>query len=112
MDPIGKIKSPLGVTGITSQGQLTGIIGLVNSALRIIFIIAGLYALFNIVLAGMDFINAGGDPKKVANAWNKIWQSFVGLLIIVCSFLIAAIIGIILFGDPTYILNPRLTPVK
>src|SRR3990167_8168372 len=95
-DPIGRIKPPAGMpSGINTQsGQLTGIIALVNSALRVIFIIAGLYALFNIVLAGLYFINAGGDPKKVAKAWEKIWQSFLGLLIIVSAFLIAAIFGI------------------
>ena len=113
VDPIGRIKPIVPVAGINSTtGQLTGIIALVNTALRVIFIIAGLYALFNIVLAGLEFINAGGDPKKVANAWSKIWQSFLGLLIIVSAFLIAAIFGIILFGDPSKLLNPRLDVVR
>lgn len=112
-NPIGVI-SPMikGPAGITKAGELTGIVILVNIVLRIIFIIAGIWALFNIVIAGLNFVNAGGDPKKVAAAWEKIWMSFVGLLIIVSSFLIAAVIGIILFGDPTFILNPKLTPVK
>lgn len=112
-DVIGKI-SPIvpNVPGISQDGELTGIISLVNVLLRLIFIVAGLWALFNIVLAGLSFINAGGDPKKVAAAWEKIWMSFLGLVIIVSSFLIAAIFGIILFGDPTYILNPKLNAPK
>jgi len=99
------------VPGITAEGELPGIVAVINIVLRIIFIIAGVYAFFNIIIAGMNFIGAGGDPKKVTAAWEKIWQSFLGLVIIVSSFIIAAIIGIILFGDATYILNPKLKPL-
>lgn len=112
MDPIGQISPIINTPGVTSTGELTGIVILINTALRIIFIVAGIYAFFNIVIAGLSFIGAGGDPKKVAQAWEKIWQSFLGLVIIVSSFILAAIVGIILFGDPTYILNPKLTPVQ
>lgn len=115
-DPIGvispMIKGPAGAAGVTKFGELTGIVVLINTALKILFIVAGVYALFNIVIAGIEFINAGGDAKSVTKAWNRIWQSLLGLVIIVSSFLIAAIIGIILFGDPTYILNPKLNPVQ
>ena len=112
-NPIGVI-SPMvkGPAGITAGGELTGFVAIFNIVLRILFIVGGVMALLNIVIAGISFINAGGDPKKVAQAWEKIWMSFVGLVIIVSSFLIAAIIGILLFGDPTYVLNPKLTPVK
>lgn len=110
---IGNIKPPVGVpAGIDASGRLVGIIALVNSVLRLLFIAAGIWALFNIIIAGIEFINTGGDPKKVAKAWERIYMSLIGLVIIVCSFLIAAVIGIILFGDPSYILNPKLTPVK
>ena len=115
VDSIGKIVPPVKTPGITIKGgygELTGFVMLFNSVLRIIFIIAGVWAFFNIVIAGFNFISAGGDPKKVAAAWQKIWQSFLGLVIIVCSFLLAAIIGILLFKDPSAILNPKLTPVK
>ena len=112
-DVIGKISPIAGMPqGITTEGGLPGIVSLLNVVLRILFIVAGIYALFNIVIAGIEFINAGGDPKSVAKAWERIWKSLLGLVIIVSSFLIAAIIGIILFGDPTYILNPTLNPVK
>lgn len=112
-DIFGQISPPISglPEGITQTGEMPGVVALINIVLRIIFIVAGVYALFNIIIAGMTFIGAGGDPKKVVQAWEKIWQSFLGLVIIVCSFLIAAIIGIILFGDPTYILNPKLTPL-
>jgi hypothetical protein len=53
-------------------------------------------------------MNAGGDAKSLASAWATIWQSLVGLLFIVGSFAVAALIGQLIFGDATYILNPRI----
>jgi hypothetical protein len=109
-DPIGKITPPSwwtlpGIDPIT--GQLIGPIGLLNSFLKLIFIVAGLWAFLNLILAGFGFISAGGDPKNVTKAWDKIWQTLVGLLIIVASFLLAAIFGMLLFKDPTAILQPK-----
>jgi len=108
MDPIGKIV-PINTTpGVTSAGELVGVIGLLNSILKLFFIAAGIWVFFNMILAGFGFINAGGDPKAISKAWEKIWRSLVGLLIIVASFLIAAVIGILFFKDPSAILNPKL----
>ena len=53
-------------------------------------------------------MNAGNDPKKIELAWAKIWQSMVGLLIIVASFALAALIGLILFQDASAILKPAI----
>ena len=109
MDPIGQITPPSFIPpAISATGELTGVMGLLNSVLRILFIVAGLYAFFNFVLAGFGFISAGGDPKAIAKAWEKIWQSFLGLIIIASSFLLAAIIGLMLFGNATALINPTL----
>ena len=85
-----------------------GPIVLFNNIIRLLFLVGGLIAFLNIVLAGLQFLNAGGDPKAIEQAWNKIWQSLVGLLIMVASFIIMAVAGILLFGSPTAILLPKL----
>lgn len=109
MDPVGKITRPSFIPeGIDSTGKFTGIMVFLNSILKLVFIVAGLFAFINIILAGYQFMTAGGDAKAVGKAWEKIWQSFLGLLIVVSSFLLAAIIGILLFKDPTAILQPKL----
>jgi hypothetical protein len=51
---------------------------------------------------------AGGDSKKMTQAWDRIWQSLVGLVIIVASFVIAALVGLLFFGDAGFILSPRI----
>ena len=96
------------VTG--KYGGLTegGLIGFLNNIIRILIVIGGLWAFLNIILAGYGFLGGGSDPKKVAESWQKIWQSLIGLLFIVGSFVLAAIIGFLLFGDPTAILKPNI----
>lgn len=111
-DPIGVI-NPTGygifsTPAIDSDGKLTGVIVLMNIVLRIVFIVAGLWTFLNFIIAGFDYMNGQGDAKKVANAWTRILQSLIGLVIIVASFLIAAIIGLVLYGDVTAILNPTI----
>jgi len=44
----------------------------------------------------------------MAAAWAKIWQSMMGLLFIVGSFVLAAIFGYLLFGKASAILMPQL----
>ncbi|MBI3380211.1 hypothetical protein HY029_05650 [Candidatus Gottesmanbacteria bacterium] len=107
---IGKL-SPLpgmdpGIDPIT--GQFTGIVVFLNSILRLVFIVAGIWAFLNFIIAGYGFMNAGGDGKNITKAWDRIWQTFLGLLVIVASFLLAAIAGILIFHNAGAILNPTL----
>lgn len=111
LEGIGCISPPAFISpGIDSSGKLTGIVGFSNSILKLFIVAAGIYALINLIVAGFGFINSGGDPKNINRAWTKIWHTFVGLLIIVTSFLIAAILGILIFNDWKAILQPTLAP--
>ena len=85
-----------------------GLIMFLNVILRLVFVGAGLFAFFNIIIAGFQFISAGGNPKAIGEAVGRIWKSLLGLVIIVSSFVIAAIIGWIIFGDPRAILQPSI----
>ncbi len=101
---VGSITSPLEGGYSSVEGGAVGLF--ITNVLRLFFVAAGIMALLNFVLAGFSFINAGGDSKKVEAAWTKIWQSLMGLVIIVGSFAIAAIFGQLIFKNPTFILNP------
>lgn len=80
--------------------------GLIERVIQLLIIGAGIYALFNFVLAGYDFLSAGDDPKKIQGAWGKIWQTALGLAFAAGSFVLAAIFGQLIFNDPTFILHP------
>jgi len=103
----GQIKPPPGVDKYSStHGE--GLIKLLNNVLRLAVVGAGLFALFNFIIAGYKFMTAGGEPQKISNAWAKIWQSLVGLLICAGSFTLAAVAGKLIFGHYDAILNPKI----
>lgn len=104
-DPLKKI-SGNGYPDI--YGQPSGLVMFLNNVVRLLIVVGGLFAFFNLVLAGYGFLSAGDDPKKMAAAWSKIWQSMMGLLFIVGAFVLAAIFGYLLFKDVGAILNPKL----
>ena len=106
----GTIKAPEALTkfGDVESG---GIGNFLNLILRVMVIGAGVYALFNFVLAGYSFLSAGDDPKKVEAAWAKIWQTALGLAVAAGSFVLAALFGWLIFGKPDAILNPEIPSV-
>ncbi|MBI4062643.1 hypothetical protein HY410_01860 [Candidatus Gottesmanbacteria bacterium] len=87
---------------------LTGLTLFLSNILRLVFVGAGVYAFVNFVIAGFQYMNAGGDTKLLGAAWARIWQSLLGLLFIVGSFALAALFGYLIFGDAGFILNPRI----
>ena len=108
--PFGTVNLPSEIASRYGGSAAQNIGTLINTFLRLLIVGAGVYALFNLVTAGYAFMSAGDDPKKVAGAWAKIWQSLLGLAFAAGAFVLAAIFGQLIFGDPTFILNPRITP--
>lgn len=106
-DIMGKVTPPPGVD-VYGEIQKGGLVNFLNNLLKLLIIVAGLYALINLIFAGYQFISAGGDPKNVEKAWSKIWQSLLGLFIVAAAFALAGIIGWLMFGDPGAILAPRI----
>ena len=107
MNPFGSITAPSPVArfGDVESG---GIGNFLNVILNILVVAGGIYALFNLVIAGYGFLSAGGDPKKVEMAWAKIWQTVIGLIFIAGSFVLAAVFGWLIFGDADVILSPSI----
>lgn len=107
-DIFGNIENPLqgGWGNLDQPGR--GLIGFANSILKLLIVAGGIFTFLNILLAGLAFMSAGGDPKKIEQAVNKIWQSVIGLVIMAGSFVLAALIGWIIFGDTTAILSPKI----
>jgi hypothetical protein len=107
-NPFGQVSPP----PVLQQNYGTdpgGAIGkLIQYAIWLLIVGAGIYSLINIVLAGYDFISAGDDSKKVSGAWTKIYQTFLGLAIAAGAFVLAAIFGQLIFGEWTFIINPTI----
>ncbi len=106
----GRIEPPKELSNFGSIE--TGAIGnLLNLVLKVLIVGGGIYALFNLVLAGYAFLSAGDDPKKMEGAWAKIWQTALGLIFMAGAFVLAAIFGLLIFGDAGAILNPKIPSI-
>jgi hypothetical protein len=106
---VGEVKSTIydqSYGSIDTGGK--GLALLITNILRIVFVVAGLLALFNFILAGFQYMTAGGDAKAMQEAWSKIWLSLVGLILIAGSFALAALFGYLIFHDPLFMLRPTI----
>ena len=103
----GQVNPP---PGVSRWGSLTsgGLVNFLNSILRLLIVIGGIWTLLNIILAGYQFLSAGGKPEEMQKAWAKIWQSLMGLIFIAGAFVLAAIFSLIVFGDWKVILRPQI----
>ncbi len=85
-----------------------GIVLFFTNIIRLVFVVAGVLAFLNLIIAGFQYMNAAGDTKALNAAWSRIWQSLVGLVILVGSFALAALFSYLIFGDAGFILNPKI----
>jgi hypothetical protein len=108
---IGTIGKPKALDKYSDSGL--GLFIILNNIMKFMIVGAGLFALFNFIISGYQFISAGGDSQKIEAAWNKIWQSMLGVLIAAGSFTIAGLLGKLIFGNWTAIISPTITgPTK
>jgi hypothetical protein len=97
----GNIDNPTAYGSETDGGQ--GLFSLISNILKFAGVVAGLFFILQIILAGYGYISANGDPKKTEAAWAKIWQSALGLAIVGSAFVLASVVGNVFGID---ILNP------
>jgi len=104
----GPVTNPLasGYGGVDTAGG--GLVGFISNIVKLITVAGGIFAFFNLILAGISYIGSQGDPQAIEKAQKKIYMSIVGLIIIAASFILAAIMGKILFGNYSAILSPKI----
>lgn len=107
-NPFGEVQIPLGITNTYGAEPGPAFGKLIQFGLRALVVGGAIYALFNLVLAGYSFMSAGDDSKKVAGAWAQITQTLIGLAFTAGSFVLAAIFGQLIFGDPLFLLKPSI----
>ncbi len=105
-NPFGQVVAPAAVATKFTADPTVAFGKLIQFGLRALIVGAGIYALFNLVLAGYSFMSAGDDSKKVSGAWSQISQTLIGLAFSAGAFVLAAIFGQLIFGNPLFLLNP------
>lgn len=105
----GKINPPdsisQGYGDLYGVGGHGGLVGFLSNILKFASLAAGLFAIVNFVLAGYGIMTSNGEPEKMTKATQKIWNSILGLVLIVASFAFAVLLGWILFHKPDAILK-------
>lgn len=94
---------------IAAYGASGGLIVFISNIIRLVVIGAGLFTLYNMISAGFQYITSAGDPKATEKTMNILTMSLLGLVLMIAAPAIAAIVGYVLFNDPTFILKPHLT---
>jgi uncharacterized membrane protein len=94
------------VTGQTGDGG--GLIGLVSNIIKAIMVVGGVWAFINFVIAGITFVISADKPDDIKAANSKMTNSLIGLVIMTSSFVIAGLIGYLLYGNAGALLNPTL----
>ncbi|MEN8253606.1 MAG: hypothetical protein ABFQ62_04495 [Patescibacteria group bacterium] len=110
-DVFGTLEAPQGVADYNQQAggaDAIGIILFASNAIKLFTVVAGIYVLYNFVRAGLSLVSGGGKSDKYSEATNKMTMSVIGIILIAASYTIAGLIGLIVFGDATYILNPKI----
>jgi len=105
LSTFGTIDPPSGISDVTDTSA--GLINFLSNIITLLFTLSGLFVFINLILAGYLYLSAGGDPQKIAQAGNKILFSIIGLIIVVASFIIAALLGQVIFKDPMALIKPK-----
>jgi|SRR3989344_7703504 len=95
----------LTTAGLTKGGE---IIMLANNLMKVMIYGSMIIAVINLLVSGIQFIGSSGNPETIKTASGRIWISLLGLVVAAGSLVIAGILGLILFGDATAIINPKI----
>jgi len=105
-DFFGGFSPPPGIDKYSATGDPAKLIFFLSNLLKIIIYAGGLFALINLFISGIQYLGSSGNPEMIKQASARIWTSLLGLVIIASSLILAAVIGLIFFGDASLIIKP------
>ncbi len=74
---------------------------LLSNGLTIIFIVAALFVLYQLIMGGVNWIMSGGDKDAIGKARNRIINALIGLAVLAVAYFLAVfggqLVGIDLF---------------
>ena len=107
---IGGVTAPDAISAInaTAGGDI-GLIFFLSRAINFANIVAGILIMLNSVYAGFMYVIGAGSSSNMTKINERLTWSFIGVLLIVGSYTIAAIFGLIFYGNPTFIIAPTFT---
>ena len=74
-----------------------------STVLGFLTIVAAIWFMIQFIIAGFNWISAGGDKNNAQVAWQKMTNAVIGLVIVIFAWVFVALIGKVLGID---ILDP------
>ena len=108
-DQLGIIEPPPGVENYGNT--VVGITAFISALLRLSAVVAGIWSLFNFIIAGFMYISNQGDSGIHQKVVERFTMTIFGLVVIVASYSIAGLVGLIIFGDANFIISPKITGI-
>lgn len=111
-EAFGEIEPPPGTREYMIKygtGTSNTLLPFVSTLLTVAAVFMGLWVLINIFLAGYTALTSSGDAQAMTKVRTSITNSFIGLLLIVLAYTLAALAGTIFFGDATLFINPTFS---
>jgi len=71
---------------------------LIGNIIRLIFFIAGLFALVYLLLGGFEWVQSAGDEKKLESARGKITNAVIGLVVMIAVLSLVIFLEQVVFG--------------
>ncbi len=99
----------------SAQQALTNGERIITNALGLLTIVAALAFLLYFVMAGLNWISAGGDTGKVQKAREQMVSAVIGMIVIVISYGLIGVIGQFLginILTPASLIYSSLNPTK
>lgn len=106
---VGKIKPTQGIERFDQASGGIGLMLFISTIIKFATIIGGVWVLFNFILAGFTYVTSSGDAGAHSKVNDRITMSVIGLILLVATYTIIAIIGFVFFGDAGFILNPQIS---
>jgi len=66
---------------------------IISNLIGALTIISALWFIYQIILGALAWISSGGDKQSLQTAQKRITQSFLGLLVVVLSYMVIGLIG-------------------
>jgi len=108
-DIIGTIDVPAGALQYDTQSGIGfGLFLFISNLIKMGTVIAGIYILFNFLLAGYAYITSAGNTKVNEEVKNKLTYSVVGMILIVSSHIAIGLLGLLFFGKANFFLQPEI----
>ena len=96
-EPLGEIGGGPDAVGLGPWNNPTkpGIIlsDIISMAIGVMTLAAGIWFLFQAIMAGYNFLNAGGDKERLVNAGRKLTNAIIGLAVVVAAYGLMALMG-------------------